>query len=139
MKCAASENSDAAPLLSRAKFEEMTTENNTAWIDDIEQGAYIAALLKLETIWFRERDDFHKGLIRMCAGLNQLRLGLDSGPRFLLSSARALLQPFQPRQAGIDLLALDHVLVACLQLIEDFPGQPRTPPPMALRPAESQQ
>ena len=49
---------------------------------------YHACIAPLEEIWFEERDDFHKALIRICVGLNQIGLGLDSGPRFLLRTAR---------------------------------------------------
>jgi predicted metal-dependent hydrolase len=71
------------------------------------RGEYRACVEPLEELWFAERDDFHKALIRLCVGLNQIELGLDSGPRFLLATARDLLQPYHPQHNGLDLLALD--------------------------------
>lgn len=68
---------------------------------------YRACVEPLEELWFAQRDDFHKALIRLVVGLNQIELGLDSGPRFLLSTARTLLHPYQPAHNGIDLRALD--------------------------------
>lgn len=81
------------------------------FVEHFNRGEYRPCVEPLEEIWFETRDDFHKGLIRLCVGLNQLRLGLDSGPRFLLQTARDLLQPYQPRHNGIDLRALDHFIV----------------------------
>jgi predicted metal-dependent hydrolase len=78
-----------------------------AFVAHFNRGEYRACVEPLEEIWFADRDDFHKGLIRLVVGLNQMRLGLDSGPRFLLSSARELLRPYHPRHQGLDLLALD--------------------------------
>lgn len=71
------------------------------------RGEYRACVEPLEELWFADRDDFHKALIRLVVGLNQITLGLDSGPRFLLSTARALLQPYHPVHGGVDLVALD--------------------------------
>lgn len=67
---------------------------------------YHDCIMPLEEIWLVERDDFHKALIRMCVGLNQIVLGLDSGPRFLLSTARDLLEPYGDCHNGLDLRAL---------------------------------
>jgi predicted metal-dependent hydrolase len=78
-----------------------------AFVDLFNRGDYRACVEPLEAIWFIERDDFHKALIRLVVALHQMRLGLDSGPRFLLATARALLQPYQPRYNGLDLVALD--------------------------------
>ena len=64
---------------------------------------YHACIAPLETIWFAQRDDFHKALIRMCVGLNQIGLGLDSGPRFLLRTAAELLVPYGTHHQGLDL------------------------------------
>lgn len=77
------------------------------FVELFNRGSYRACVEPLEEIWFAERDDFHKGLIRLVVGLNQIGLGLDSGPRFLLATARELLQPYHPRHNGLDLVALD--------------------------------
>jgi predicted metal-dependent hydrolase len=79
-----------------------------AFVAHFNRGEYRACVEPLEELWFAQRDDFHKGLIRLVVGLNQIRLGLDSGPRFLLATARELLQPYHPRHQGLDLPALDE-------------------------------
>lgn len=78
-----------------------------AFVEHFNRGEYRACVEPLEEIWFAQRDDFHKGLIRLVVGLNQIKLGLDSGPRFLLATARELMQPYHPRYQGLDLIALD--------------------------------
>lgn len=83
-----------------------------AFVVHFNRGEYRACVEPLEELWFAERDDFHKGLIRLVVGLNQLRLGLESGPRFLLATARELLQPYHPQHDGLDLLALDRFIAA---------------------------
>lgn len=85
----------------------------------------------LEEIWFAQRDDFHKGLIRMVVGLNQIGLGLDSGPRFLLSTARELLEPYGAQHQGLDLLSLREFLLAAEDLLDHEP--PRIVPPYLLK------
>jgi hypothetical protein len=76
-------------------------------------------VLALEEIWLVGRDDFHKGLIRVCVALNQLRLGLLTSPRFLLTTAREMLAPFAPRRDGVDLAALLAFIDSCLALIPE--------------------
>ncbi len=88
---------------------------------------YHACIAPLETIWFVERDDFHKALIRMCVGLNQIGLGLDSGPRFLLTTARALLEPYGDHHGGLDLVDLRAYLERAEAVLDTPP--PREPPP----------
>lgn len=78
-----------------------------AFIDHFNRGEYRACVDPLEELWFAQRDDFHKGLIRLCVGLLQMERGLHSGPRFLLATARDLLRPYHPRHNGLDLVALD--------------------------------
>lgn len=85
----------------------------------------------LEVLWFAQRDDFHKGLIRMCVGLNQIGLGLDSGPRFLLRTARELLEPYGERHQGLDLRLLCDFLLDAEALLDCEP--PRIVPPYTLR------
>lgn len=91
------------------------------------QQQYHACIAPLETIWFAERDDFHKALIRMCVGLNQIGLGLDSGPRFLLSTARELLAPYGECYHGLDLAALRAYLVRA-EAVLDSPAPRQSPP-----------
>lgn len=112
-------------------------EGTPAWITHFNAGRFVDALLLLEADWQRDRDDFHKGLIRMCAGLNQFRLGLDTGPQMLLSTARELLRPYQPFHNGLDLLALDRFLAACLVDLDRRPSQPRQVPPTPLAARDS--
>jgi hypothetical protein len=81
-----------------------------AFVAHFNRGEYRACVEPLEELWFAQRDDFHKGLIRLVVGLNQIGLGLESGPRFLLSTARELLRPYHPRQHGLDLVTLDQFI-----------------------------
>ena len=92
---------------------------------------YRACVEPLEELWFAQRDDFHKGLIRMVVGLNQIGLGLDSGPRFLLRTARELLEPYGARHQGVDLHSLCAFLLAAEALLDHDP--PRVVPPYHLR------
>src|SRR4051794_25904737 len=85
----------------------------------------------LEELWFAQRDDFHKALIRMCVGLNQIRLGLDSGPRFLLRTARELLAPYGERHQGLDLHSLRAFLLDAEATLDTAP--PRTAPSYTIR------
>lgn len=89
-----------------------------AFVAHFNLGEYRACVEPLEELWFAQRDDFHKGLIRVVVGLNQIGLGLESGPRFLLTTARELLQPYQPRQQGLDLLALDQFIAGQLARLD---------------------
>lgn len=68
--------------------------------------AYRDALLAFEQCWFAERSDFLRGLLQLCNALNQLRLGLVTGPRRTLASAAALLGPYAPHHAGLDVAGL---------------------------------
>ena len=88
---------------------------------------YHACIAPLEEIWFAQRDDFHKALIRMCVGLNQIELGLESGPRFLLRTAHELLEAYGNRHNGLDLAALRSFLVQAEAVLDTPP--PRTAPP----------
>jgi hypothetical protein len=88
-----------------------------SFIDHFNAGRYVEGVIPLEHLWFDGRDDFYKGLIRLCVGLNQLRLGLLTSPRFLLQTANALLEPYAPNQRGLDIAALRDYIAACLALI----------------------
>ena len=91
---------------------------------------YHACIAPLEVLWFAQRDNFHKALIRMCVGLNQIGLGLDSGPRFLLRTARELLEPYGERHIGLDLTALRSFLRQAEAVLDTPP--PRTAPPYTI-------
>ncbi len=85
----------------------------------------------LEVIWFARRDDFHKALIRMCVGLNQIGLGLETGPRFLLGTARELLEPYGEWHEGLDLHRLRDFLFEAEALLDHEP--PRVIPSYTIR------
>ncbi len=91
---------------------------------------YHACIAPLEEIWFAERDVFHKALIRICVGLNQIGLGLDSGPRFLLSTARELLTPYGARHNGLDLRSLHDFVRQAEAVLDQAP--PRAAPPYTI-------
>lgn len=77
-----------------------------AFVELFNRGEYRACVEPLEELWFVQRDDFHKALIRLVVGLNQLKLGLESGPSFLFATARELLQPYGIHHQGLDLREL---------------------------------
>ena len=91
---------------------------------------YHACIAPLEVLWFAQRDDYHKALIRMCVGLNQIELGLDSGPRFLLRTAYALLEPYAEHHNGLDIAALRAFLRRADAVLDTPP--PRTAPPYTI-------
>jgi hypothetical protein len=66
-----------------------------------------------------ERTEFLRGLIQLCNALNQLRLGLITSPRYLLSRADALLASYAPRHAGLDVDNLRVYIAAVRALIPD--------------------
>jgi hypothetical protein len=80
---------------------------------------YREALLAFEGLWAAERTEFLRGLIQLCNALNQLRLGLITSPRYLLSRADALLAPYAPRYAGLDVEGLRAYIAAVRALIPD--------------------
>ncbi len=84
----------------------MYSPHYLTFVERFNRGEYRACVEPLEELWFVQRDDFHKGLIRLVVGLNQIKLGLESGPRFLLTTGSELLLPYAPRHAGIDIVAL---------------------------------
>jgi hypothetical protein len=89
------------------------------FIQHFNRGEYRTCVEPLEKLWFAQRDDFHKGLIRLVVGLHQLTLDLDSGPRFLLSTARELLLPYHPKHNGLDLVALDAFIAQQAARLDD--------------------
>jgi hypothetical protein len=68
--------------------------------------AYRDALLAFEQCYFAERTDFSRGLLQLCNALNQLRMGLITGPRRVLASAAERLAPYAPAHAGLDVAAI---------------------------------
>jgi predicted metal-dependent hydrolase len=107
-----------------------TSEDYLAFVEHFNARRYRACVEPLEQIWFAQRDDFHKALIRVCVGLNQIELGLDSGPRFLLQTARELLASYGTRHNGLDLDHLRAFLVRAEAVLDDEP--PRTVPPFTI-------
>lgn len=105
----------------------MYPEPYLQFVDHFNRGEYRACVEPLEDLWFAERDDFHKGLIRLVVGLNQIGLGLESGPRFLLATARELLRPYHPRHNGLDLVALDAFIATQEQQIGIDPAAYQPP------------
>jgi predicted metal-dependent hydrolase len=87
------------------------------FIDRFNAGRYVDCVLPLEQLWFAGRDDFYKGLIRLCVALNQIRLGLLTSPRFLLQTAHELLGPYAPQHHGVDVRALRESIRKCLEII----------------------
>ncbi len=101
------------------------------FVDHFNRQEYRACVEPLEVLWFAQRDDFHKALIRLVVGLNQINLGLESGPRFLLDTARTLLEPYHPAHNGLDLLALDDWIAAHEAQLSS--GKQNAVPPLMLR------
>jgi hypothetical protein len=83
-----------------------TTDRFARAIEHFNAEEYREALLAFEQLWVAERSEFLRGLIQLCNALNQLRLGLITSPRYLLSRADTLLAPYAPRHAGLD---VDHL------------------------------
>ena len=105
-----------------------------AFVEHFNAQCYRDCIAPLEVLWFAQRDDFHKALIRMCVGCNQIGLGLDSGPRFLLTTAQELLAPYGKEHNGVDVASIVAFLQAALGVLDELP--PRTVPPfkIVLRP-----
>lgn len=108
------------------------------FVERFNRGEYRACVEPLEELWFVQRDDFHKALIRLVVGLNQIKLGLESGPRFLLTTASDLLLPYAPHHGGIDIVALREFMAQQESLIvADQPEQVIQPFMIQLDPAPS--
>lgn len=105
---------------------EASSDPFTTFIALFNDGRYHACIAPLEELWFGQRDDFHKALIRMCVGFNQIGLGLDSGPRFLLTTAQELLAPYGTHHNGLDLTHIAAFLQTGLALLDQPP--PRVVP-----------
>jgi len=78
---------------------------------------YREALLAFEEHWKAERTEFLRALIQLANALNQLRLGLITGPQHNLASAATLLAAYKPAHAGFDVAALQTYIAevrACI-------------------------
>jgi hypothetical protein len=109
----------------------MYPQSYLEFVNHFNRAEYRACVEPLEVLWFAQRDDFHKALIRLVVGLNQINLGLESGPRFLLGTARTLLQPYHPAHNGLDLVALDGWIAS--REAQLAAGTPVAVPPLVLR------
>ena len=96
-----------------------TTDPFARAIEHFNAEEYREALLVFEQLWVAERSEFLRGLIQLCNALNQLRLGLITSPRYLLSRADMLLAPYAPRHAGLDVDSLRAYIAAVRALIPD--------------------
>ena len=95
------------------------TDPFTRAIEHFNAEEYREALLAFEELWAAERTEFLRGLIQLCNALNQLRLGLITSPRYLLSRADALLAAYAPRHAGLDVDGLRAYIAAVRAQIPD--------------------
>ncbi|CAA9289497.1 MAG: hypothetical protein AVDCRST_MAG93-3786 [uncultured Chloroflexia bacterium] len=101
-----------------------------AFVELFNAKRYRDCIAPLEVLWFAQRDDFHKALIRMCVGCNQIGLGLDSGPRFLLTTAQELLAPYGDEHNGVNIGSIITFLHTALSVLDEPP--PRTVPPFKI-------
>lgn len=111
---------DARPPAGGGREMRLLVDTSVEWdtfIDHFNAGQFVEGVLPLEHLWFAGRDDFYKGLIRLCVALNQLRLGLITSPRFLLRTAHDLLAPYAPRHHGVDVQSLRAYILQCLEII----------------------
>lgn len=82
-------------------------------------GKFREALLAFELQWHYERSECLRALVLLSNALNQLRLGLVTGPRQNLDSAIRLLDRAPPRCSGLDtalLYAYARELRACIPI-----------------------
>ncbi len=78
---------------------------------------YRAALLAFEERWASERSDELRALILLSNALNQIRLGLITGPRRNLASAATLLATLPSSSIGLDIAALRAYIATLHALI----------------------
>ncbi len=84
---------------------------------------YRDALLLFEQQWHTERSDVLRAMIQLCNALNQLRLGLTSGPRHNLASAARLLAPLPDEHAGLPIAAIRDYIAVLRALLADHVEQ----------------
>ena len=95
-------------------------EKLAEFVERFNRREYRKALDPVEDLWFADRNDFYKGLIRVVVALNQLETtGLTQSPRFLLATAESLLAPFAPRHLGIDVSGLLGFIARCREFVEE--------------------
>jgi hypothetical protein len=94
-------------------------------------GRYRACVEPLETLYFPTRLPAYKGLIQVTVALLQLDLGLVSGPRYLLGSARRLLSEAGSEFAGIDVTGLVEQVEGVERWLASGREKPR--PPVVVR------
>ncbi|MEM8533752.1 MAG: DUF309 domain-containing protein [Chloroflexota bacterium] len=92
-------------------------------IDHFNDEEYREALLAFEERWHTERSDFLRALIQLSNAMNQLRLGLVSGPQRNLTSAHALLATYLPQHEGMDIAAIRAYIAQLLELIPENAAQ----------------
>jgi hypothetical protein len=80
---------------------------------------YREALLAFEEAWHADRADGLRALIQLSNALNQLRLGLVTGPRRNLDSAAALLASCPPHWDGLETAELLAAVRAARAAIPD--------------------
>jgi hypothetical protein len=94
-----------------------TTNPITRAVSHFNAEEYRDALLAFEERWKAERTDFLRALIQLANVLNQLRLGLITGPQRNPASAATLPAAYVPAHAGFDVAALQTYIAeirACI-------------------------
>lgn len=97
----------------------MNTSPNPKALAHFNAEEYREALLLFEQQWHAERSGVLRAMIQLCNALNQLRLGLVSGPRHNLASAAQLLAPLPDRYAGIPIAAIREYIAKLRALLPD--------------------
>jgi hypothetical protein len=97
---------------------------------------YRGCVEPLEVLWWRERSDFARALIRVCVAFHQMRIGLYESPLKLLRNAVAALEAGEWRGEGIDARDLEaplRVLIDRESGAAEGGRNPREPPAASLR------
>lgn len=101
--------------LNRAELAEYPADM-ALWLEHFQAGSYRTSLDYIEAMWFPDRNDFHKGLVQLTVGMNQLATTqLVTGPRFLFISARKLLKSYEPAHNDIDVAAARRLAAGALR------------------------
>jgi hypothetical protein len=86
------------------------------WLEHFQAGRYRTSLDYIEAVWFPDRTAFHRGLIQLTVGMNQLATThLVTGPHYLFISSRKLLKPFEPAHLGVDVAAARKLAASALR------------------------